>query len=107
MFVRPPVKRLNEYFGAAATNNEPSVQPNVQSPLKSGSVPCCRPPRPAASYHSQMSTGAIPMLNSAVRLRLDNSQSNAIRETNTDVNRLVVSPITSVAANPFTAGVPK
>src|SRR5437870_1675496 len=50
---------------------------------------------------------AIPMLNSAVRLRLDNSQSNAVREMNTDVNKLVVSPITRVAANPFTAGVPK
>ena len=47
------------------------------------------------------------MLNSAVRLRLNNSQSNAVRETNTDVNKLVVSPMTRVAANPFTAGVPK
>ena len=47
------------------------------------------------------------MLNSAPRLRLDNSQSKATRDTNTDVNRLVISPITSVAAKPFTAGVPK
>jgi hypothetical protein len=47
------------------------------------------------------------MLNSALRLRLDNPQSKATRETNTDVNRLVVRPITRVVANPFTAEVPK
>jgi hypothetical protein len=46
------------------------------------------------------------MLNSALRLRLDNPQSKANRETNTDVNRLVVRPTTRVVANPFTAEVP-
>jgi hypothetical protein len=47
------------------------------------------------------------MLNSGLPLCLDTSQSKATRETNTDVNRLVVRPITRVAAKPFTAGVPK
>src|SRR5580693_8784840 len=52
------------------------------------------------------------MLNCAARVgmdgaRRDSSQSNATRETNTDVNRFVTRPITSVAAKPFTAGVPK
>ena len=47
------------------------------------------------------------MLNCGDRPRLDNSRSNATRETKTDVNRLVVRPIPRVVANPFTAGVPK
>jgi hypothetical protein len=37
----------------------------------------------------------------------DNSQSKTTRDANTDVNRLVIRPITSVTANPFTAGVPR
>jgi hypothetical protein len=49
----------------------------------------------------------IPSLNLATRPCIANSQSNATRETNTDVNRLVISPRTSVVANPFTGGVPK
>src|SRR5579872_1006939 len=50
---------------------------------------------------------ASPMLKSGLRLCLDNSQSKATLETNTDVNRFVVRPMTRVVANPFTAGVPK
>ena len=49
----------------------------------------------------------IPSLNLAVRPCIANSQSKAIRETNTEVNKLVVSPRTSVVANPLTGGVPK
>src|SRR5258708_2965866 len=49
----------------------------------------------------------IPMLNCGDRPCLDNSQSNATRETKTDVNRFVVRPITRVVANPLTAGVQK
>jgi hypothetical protein len=45
--------------------------------------------------------------NFALRPCLDNSQSKATLEMNTDVNKFVVKPITNVVANPFTAGVPK
>src|SRR5579864_6987556 len=45
--------------------------------------------------------------NGVAPVKLRDLQSKATRETKTDVKRLVINPITSVAANPFTAGVPK
>src|SRR5258708_13620458 len=74
-------------------------------PIANCSYP--RPLRPLRWIPVCSSYRPIPILNSAFRPSLHTSQSKATRETNTEVNRLVVRPIARVVANPFTAGVPK
>jgi len=111
---KPRQQPPGDYSHCACSRLHPSVRHTTECRLSLLSVLTPAPVRTKHLIHDQMLSvngvhahPDIPRLNLAARPCFANSQSNATRETNTDVNKLVISPRTSVVANPFTGGVPK